>query len=198
MSSMRSIVVVVGAALLLAVGCNRAEIAEVTDPPVVSPGTVASPSGPALSGRCSAAPATRDRPQQTDLPQAVAAMREGIIQAAIDCNYDQLQTLAMAPDDSFQYSATEESAGPDAQPAEFWRSQEEAGERPMVALVEILTSEPEIQPVTEPEGPGSGSDESYYNWPSESQPHSQGYETSITSSGDWIFFLRNSDTGDAE
>lgn len=190
-SGMRKITAVLGLLMLIAAGCNRGgEVAERTDPPVVSPGTVASPSGPAISGACSAANATRDRPQQTDLPTEVESMRTNIIEAAIDCDYERLQTLATAPDGAFQYSQDEESAGPDAQPAEFWRSQEEAGERPLVAMVEILTSEPEIEPVTEVEGPGTGSDDEYYNWPSDSHPHPDGYVTSITASGDWIFFLQ--------
>lgn len=190
-SGMRRIVGLLGVLMLIAAGCNRGgDVAERTDPPVVSPGTTASPSGPAITGACSAANATRDRPQQTDLPSEVQTMREDIIEAAIDCDYERLGNLAMEPDGAFQYSQDAESAGPDAQPAEFWRSQEEAGERPLVAMVEVLTSEPDIQPVTEPEGPGSGSDEEYYNWPAESEPHPDGYETAITSSGDWIFFLR--------
>lgn len=190
-SGMRRIVGVLGALMLIAAGCARGgEVAEFTDPPVVSPGTIASPSGPAISGACSAANATRDRPQQTDLPDPVASMRTLVIEAAIDCDYEQLQTLAMQPDGAFQYGQTEESAGPDAQPAEFWRSQEEAGERPLVAMVEILTEEPEIQPVTDPEGPGTGSDDQYYTWPPESDRHPNGYETAITSSGDWIYFLQ--------
>lgn len=190
-NGMRQILLALGALMLIAAGCDRGgEVAEFTDPPVVSPGTIASPSGPAISGACSAANATRDRPQQTDLPDEVAAMRTEVIEAAIDCDYEQLQTLAMGPDGAFQYSRDEESAGPDAQPAEFWRSQEEAGERPLVAMVEILTEEPEVQPVTEAEGPGTGSDDDYYTWPPESDPHPDGYETSITSSGDWIYFLQ--------
>ncbi|MEX2587387.1 MAG: hypothetical protein WD602_05255 [Actinomycetota bacterium] len=188
---MRKIVTALCALMLIAAGCNRGGgVAERGDLPIVSPGTTASPSGPALSGECSAAPASRNRPQQTDLPKPVLTMREQILEAAIDCDYERLTTLALEPDGAFQYSLTQESAGPDAQPAEFWRSQEEAGDRPLVALVEILTSEPEIQPVTDPEGPGTGSGEEYYNWPSDEEPHPRGYQTSITSSGDWILFLQ--------
>jgi hypothetical protein len=45
--------------------------------------------------------------------------------------------------------------------------------------------------VTEPEGPGSGSEDSYYNFPGENVPEELAqYQTSITSRGDWIFFLK--------
>ncbi|HEU4867611.1 MAG TPA: hypothetical protein VFV09_07780, partial [Actinomycetota bacterium] len=64
-------------------------------------------------------------------------------------------------------------------------------ERTLASLVEILITDPEIQPVTEPEGPGTGSEDSYYNFPGENVPEElQRYQTSITSRGDWIFFLK--------
>lgn len=101
----------------------------------------------------------------------------------------------MRPTGSFQYSETEESAGPAAAPAEFWRSQEASGEPILAALVQILITDPGTQPVTEPEGPGSGSEDTYYNFPGAEVPAgAQGYRTSITSSGDWIFFLKSSST----
>lgn len=84
-------------------------------------------------------------------------MRNQILKAAVSCDYQLLQELALKPHGSFQYSLTEESAGPDAKPAEFWRTQERAGNQPLRALVEILNTNPKVQPVTEPEGPGTGS-----------------------------------------
>lgn len=143
------------------------------------------------TGQCSASGLEVEVPEAPNLPSKVLSIRNEIIQNAVRCNYDALQELALRPAGSFQYSKIEESAGPEAAPAQFWRGQEEAGERVLASLVEILITDPEIQPVTEPEGPGTGSDDSYYNFPGTAVPEEeQQYQTSITSQGDWIFFLK--------
>ncbi len=143
------------------------------------------------TGECSAAGLDVEVPEGPNLPSEVLSIRNEIIQTALRCDYDALQELAMRPTGSFQYSRIEESAGPEATPAQFWREQEEMGERYLASLVEILITDPEIQPVTEPEGPGSGSDDSYYNFPGAAVPEQEEqYQTSITSQGDWIFFLK--------
>lgn len=153
--------------------------------PTESPDVGATPTGQVS---CSAATLSTDFPQVPDLPAPVAETRSEILQAAINCDYEELAALAMEPDGAFQYSTEEESAGPDAKPAEFWAAQEEAGAEPMAHLIGILSGEPTYQPVVEQEGPGSGSDDGYYNWPAAPDP--AGWKTSITESGDWIFFLQ--------
>ena len=143
------------------------------------------------SGQCSAAGLAVDVPEAPTLPNEVRSIRNEIIQTALRCDYDALQELAMRPTGSFQYSRIEESAGSEAKPAEYWREREQAGERTLASLIEILVTDPEIQPVTEPEGPGTGSEDSYYNFPGEAVPEElEQYQTSITSRGDWIFFLK--------
>ena len=156
-----------------------------TAAPTPTPGE--SPS-PGRTAACSAAQLSEDVPEPPGLPAPVAMIRKEILKAAVNCDYDLLQALAMRPDGAFQYSTTEESAGPNAQPAKYWQQREAAGEQPLKVLVEILTGTPEVTGVREPEGPGSGSDVMYYNWPA--TPHPQNYRTTITSEGDWIFFLR--------
>lgn len=143
------------------------------------------------SAQCSADGLEVEVPEAPNLPNEVRSIRNQIIQTALRCDYDALQELAMQPTGSFQYSRIEESAGSEAKPAEYWREQEQAGERTLASLIEILITDPEIQPVTEPEGPGTGSDDSYYNFPGEAvQEELEQYQTSITSRGDWIFFLK--------
>jgi hypothetical protein len=143
------------------------------------------------SPRCSADGLRVEVPEAPNLPNEVRSIRNEIIQTALRCDYDALAELAMRPTDSFQYSKIEESAGSEAEPAEFWREQEQAGERTLASLVEILITDPEVQPVTEPEGPGTGSEDSYYNFPGANVPEGlEQYQTSITSRGDWIFFLK--------
>jgi hypothetical protein len=156
-----------------------------------SPGQIGSPGGDG-NADCSASRLTVAVPDAGNLPAEVVSIRNEIIQAAMRCDYATLEQLAMRPTDSFQYSQTEESAGPDAAPAEFWRAQEASGEPILAALVQILVTDPATQPVTEPEGPGSGSEDVYYNFPGGEAPAgTEGYRTSITSSGDWIFFLKS-------
>lgn len=157
------------------------------------PGAGGSPAGGGGSagGDCSASGLSEDQSQPAGLPAEVAAMRNQILKAAVNCDYQLLEELALKPDGSFQYSLTEESAGPDAKPAEFWRAQERAGNRPLKTLVEILKTNPKVQSVSRREGPGSGSADAYYNWPANPSPETfGGYRTSILSTGDWIFFLK--------
>ena len=114
-------------------------------------------------------------------------MRKEILKAAVNCDYELLQALALRPNGSFQYSRNEESAGTQAQPGAFWRAQEEAGREPLAELVQLLNSAPEVRQVAEEEGPGTGSEDTYYRWRSTNP--SGGYDTIITSTGDWIVFL---------
>lgn len=153
--------------------------------PTESPDVGATPTG---QTSCSAATLSTDFPPPAGLPAPVAETRSEILQAAVNCDYEELAALGMEPDGAFQYSTEEESAGPDAKPAEFWAAQEEAGAEPMAHLIGILSGEPVYQPVTEQEDPGSGSEEGYYNWPAAADP--AGWKTAITAGGDWIFFLR--------
>lgn len=58
--------------------------------------------------------------------------------------------------------------------------------------MEILKTNPKVQPVSKREGPGTGSADAYYNWPANPSPETfGGYRTSILSTGDWIFFLKD-------
>jgi len=171
--------------VLLAAGCGT------DDPPTPDPVATGPTPAATPAGECSAAGMEANEFEPEGLPAEVAATRTQILQAAVDCDYATLEELGFQPNGAFQYSLEEESAGPNAQPAEFWRAQEQAGEMPMAALVDILNTAPEVQEVTEPEGPGSRSDESYYNWPPAAEaPAHDGYATTITSSGDWIYFLK--------
>lgn len=181
--------------ILLAAGCTAGGDDSPDPTPTEATATAtatATPATPEATGSpaCSASGMPAEVAELEGLPAEVATMRAEIVAAAVACEYEKLQELAFRPGGSFQYSTEEESAGPDAQPAAFWQAQEQAGERPMAALVELLSTQPGVQQVTEPEGPGSGSEDSYYNWPAEGASD-EGYRTSITSRGDWIFFIKS-------
>jgi hypothetical protein len=153
--------------------------------------------------RCSSA-AIRATLTDQDLPEPVADVRERIFDAAVACDYDRLEQIALEQGEGFTFSY-----GAETDASEQWRrAEEESAEepKPMRALAAILT-----MPYTRNE---SGS----YAWPtaySESPSaeawrllvvsglYSQeevdlmqaqgtgylGYRTAITADGDWQFFV---------
>jgi hypothetical protein len=165
--------------------------------------TVTEPAEPEVE--CSTAGLRLTLPEQ-DLPPAVAGVRERVFAAAVACDYQTLEEIALEKGEgfTFSYGGTESAA-------EFWREREEAGDaepdpKPMRALATILTL-----PYTRNE---SGS----YAWPTaydESPTDADwqaivdaglytqerieqmkaggtgylGYRTAITVDGDWQFFV---------
>ena len=130
--------------------------------------------------------------------------RQSIFDAAVACDYDQLETLAQAGQPGFNYSFGEEGS-----PGQFWRDSEERDEPVLAALVRVLN----LAFVQE---------EGTYYWPdahrfdplnlTEEQQAALdellsengdiavwdegtgylGYRAAITADGDWTFFV----TGD--
>ena len=190
-------------ALALA-GCGSDADEAATPQPVTVTETVTEtetvPAEPEVS--CSTAGLRLTLPEQ-DLPPEVADVRRRVFGAAVACDYDTLEQIALEKGEGFTFSYGEAGSA-----AEHWRSVEEAGtERPlpMRALATILTL-----PYTRNE---SGS----YAWPtaynesptdeawqalvdSGLYPQEQvdsmkaagsflGYRTAITPDGDWQFFV---------
>jgi hypothetical protein len=151
---------------------------------------------------CSTAALRLTLPDQ-DLPPEVADVRKRVFGAAVACDYDTLEQIALEKGEGFTFSY-----GGGESAAEFWRSVEEAGDErplPMRALATILT-----MPFTRNE---SGS----YAWPTayDEAPTEEawqdltdaglygedaiaamkaggsylGYRTAITADGDWQFFV---------
>ena len=154
---------------------------------------------------CSTAALRLTLPEQ-ELPAAVAEVRERVFAAAVACDYETLEAIALERGEgfTFSYGGTESAA-------DFWREREEAGDaepdpKPMRALTAILSL-----PYTRNE---SGS----YAWPSAYQESPSdadwrgivdaglyteeqveqmkaggtgylGYRTAITADGDWQFFV---------
>ncbi len=170
---------------------------------VTTTATVTEPAEPEVE--CSTAGLRLTLPVQ-ELPAAVADVRERVFAAAVACDYETLETIALERGEgfTFSYGGTESAA-------DFWREREEAGDaepdpKPMRALTAILAL-----PYTRNE---SGS----YAWPSaydESPSEADwqaivdaglyrqeqveqmkaggtgylGYRTAITADGDWQFFV---------
>ena len=151
---------------------------------------------------CSTAGLRLTLPEQ-ELPQEVADVRKRIFDAAVACDYDTLEEIALEQGEGFTFSY----GGGDSA-AEHWRQVEETGTEqplPMRALAAILT-----MPYTRNE---SGS----YAWPTayDEAPTEEawqalvdaglytqeqidsmkagasylGYRTAITPEGDWQFFV---------
>ncbi|MDQ3066354.1 MAG: hypothetical protein M3R12_04265 [Actinomycetota bacterium] len=153
---------------------------------------------------CSTAGLRLILPEQ-ELPEAVAEVRQRVFDAAVACDYETLEQIALEQGEGFTFSY----GGSDSAAA-FWRDVEEAGvERPlpMRALATILTI------------PHSRNETGSYAWPSayEETPTDEdwqavvdaglytqaeveqmkgpestgylGYRTAITPDGDWQFFV---------
>jgi hypothetical protein len=151
---------------------------------------------------CSAAAETGLELPEQELPAAVAEVRKRIFAAVIECNYEELEQIALEQGEGFTFTFGDQSGSP----GDHWRMQEEEGlGEPMYALATILTL-----PVTRNE---SGS----YAWPSaynekptdadwqalvdaflytpaevdDMRTQGTGYigwRTAITPEGDWQFF----------
>ncbi|MDF2751316.1 MAG: hypothetical protein K0T00_2492 [Gaiellaceae bacterium] len=152
---------------------------------------------------CSTAGVRLTLPEQ-DLPAEVAQVRRRVFDAAVACDYETLEQIALEEGEGFTFSY---GAGPEDSAAAHWRELEESGaEAPMKTLATLLTL------------PHTRNESGSYAWPSaysESPtdadwqaladagvyPQEQldqmreggvgylGYRTAITADGDWQFFV---------
>ena len=214
---MRLLSVIALIALVLA-GCGSDDSSEsastVTTPPaaattdsltITEPPPTTSPAETTPEGEdvCSMSGVRLTLPDQ-ELPPAVAEVRKRVFDAAVACDYDTLEQIALEQGEGFTFSY-----GSSTDASEYWRDVEEKSSetpKPMRALATILT-----QPFTRNE---SGS----YAWPTaysenptedawrdlvdsglysaeevdqmqEQNTGYLGYRTAITADGDWQFFV---------
>ena len=173
------------------------ETVTVTQTETVAPEEPAEP-----DAGCAAAELQRVLPDE-DLPQAVADVRQRVFDAALACDYETLEQIALEQGEGFTFSY---GAGPDDSAAEHWRELEESGaEEPLRVLATILTL------------PHTRNESGSYAWPTayseaptdeawqalvdaglytQEQIDSMkaagsylGYRTAITADGDWQFFV---------
>jgi hypothetical protein len=163
--------------------------------------TVPPPSATGPEATCSTSTVRTALPEQ-ELPAAVASVRQRIFDAAVACDYEGLQEIALEQGEGFTFSYGAESSA-----ADFWGGLEESGEPAMLDLVRILSI------------PHTRNETGSYAWPSaydetptdedwkalvdaglytrvevdEMKAQNTGYlgwRTAITAEGDWQFFVR--------
>jgi hypothetical protein len=152
---------------------------------------------------CSNAAVRLTLPEQ-ELPPAVADVRKRVFDAAIACDYDTLEQIALEQGAGFTFSY---GSGTDA--SEYWRDLEESSTeepQPMRALATILTlpytrneSGSYAWPTAYDESPTEADwqalvDTGLYDAATIEQMKTQGtgylgYRTAITPEGDWQFFV---------
>jgi hypothetical protein len=152
---------------------------------------------------CSSATALATPLPQQELPAVVAEVRERVFAAAVACDYETLEQIALEKGEGFTFSY-----GGAGSAADYWRQVEEAGTEqplPMRALATILT-----MPYTRNESGSYAWPTAYDEDPTEEAwrvlvvsglyPQEQvdqmkaggmylGYRTAITPDGDWQFFV---------
>jgi hypothetical protein len=135
-------VLTLSAALALTVACDdEGEGGEGTPTATTPEATATSIAGePTATGvpevGCSAAPLPDTPVEQAGLPEAVAQMRRDIVAAAVACDYDRLQELALAGSPTFNYSFGEPFEG--GTPGAYWEQLEDEGEDILATLVRVL------------------------------------------------------------
>lgn len=153
--------------------------------------------------RCSTAGLRLTLPEQ-DLPAAVAEVRQRVFDAAVACDYETLEEIALERGEGFTFSY-----GASDSAAAYWREVEEAAAEqplPMRALATILTL-----PYTRNEAGSYAWPTAYDESPAEADWQALadaglygedvleqmrtngtgylGYRTAITPDGDWQFFV---------
>lgn len=157
---------------------------------------------PVVQDNCSAAGMSPAVNYQPALPAPVSVLTQEIVAAAVTCNYDVLEQLALAGGPVFEYSFGDTGG---SEPAAFWRSAEARGEDVLANLVEVLN-----MPATDQDGSFAWpfaftldfthlsdadramlkqyfSDEEIANW--QQVGGYLGYRAIITEGGDWTAFI---------
>jgi hypothetical protein len=149
---------------------------------------------------CSTAGLRTTLPEQK-LPEPVAKVRERIFRAALACDYDELERIALEKGAGFTFTF-----GEGVSAAEYWRELEQSRtEQPMRAIVTILSlaytrneSGSYQWPSAFDESPSEGDwqalvDSGLYTQADIDAMKQQGaylgWRTAITPDGDWLFFV---------
>lgn len=154
---------------------------------------------------CSAASLDAEGEPQRGLPGPVAEMRADVVAAAVACDLQRLEELAVAGPGDFTFSF-----GGGESPAAFWRSAEEGGEELLRILVQVLQrpfGTREVDGTTQYLWPSAFA---YPEWEDVPPPEREaleplydeddlanfarfgsyaGYRVGVTEDGNWLFFV---------
>jgi hypothetical protein len=198
---MLRLLVLLGLLAAVAAGCGsgdeEASTVTVTTTETVTE-TVTTTEEPAGgSGECSAAGLSAELPADSTLPAAVAEMRERIAVAAVECDYDGLQELALEGGGGFTFSYGSETSA-----ADHWARAEERGEEVMRILVETLRQTGHqyqgnwVWPTAYTDSPTDADWQALEGLYPQDQLDAMrqsgsflGYRVGITPGGDWTFFV---------
>lgn len=133
------------------------------------------------SWACSAQEEPLDLIPQPDLPEEVAATRQVIFEAAVACDYEALDALALEGTWEFLYDLEADFGTR----AAVWASLEDHGRRPLAALAYLL-NEPYVEAEEWTGLPGPGVP---FVWPTYSTPPDEVFGTGISHRGEWLFFI---------
>jgi len=189
---------------LLVVGCGSDDEAAAPETVTVTETVAQEPATTETEPEteCSTSGLRLTLPEQ-ELPTAVADVRQRAFDAAIACDYDTLEQIALEQGEGFTFSY-----GGQASAADYWREAEESGSepKPMRALATILTlpftrneAGSYAWPTAYNENPTEADwqalvDAGLYSAETIEQMKTQGtgylgYRTAITPDGDWQFFV---------
>ena len=148
-------------------------------------------------GECSTSGVRIVLPEDPALPAAVADTRKRIFDAAVACDYDALQELALEGDTGFTFSYGAETSA-----ADHWAGAEERGEEVMRILVETLAQEGHsyqgnwVWPTAYADAPTEADWEALTQvYPADDvrswreQGAFYGYRVGIRPDGEWLFFV---------
>jgi hypothetical protein len=186
---------------LLAAGCGsgeeQASTVTVTQTETVTQTVTTAPTEPGSgSGECSASGLSADLPDDGALPEVVSTLRAQIAAAAVACDYDRLQELALEQD-GFTYSYGGETSA-----ADYWAGEEERGRPVLKILLESLRQNGHLYqgnwvwPTAYADAPtdadwsalsGLYPADQLTSW--QEQGQFLGYRVGITPGGDWQFFV---------
>ena len=172
----RALPVLLLAGVLAACGSGSDDPAASGDPTSTTSSTAPTTSTTEAAPACAAAALSDNRTDdQPDLPDAVAATRAAIIEAALACDLERLEELSLAGDGAFNYSFGQ--PGP-AGLADHLRTREADGEELTRILVETLRLPFQLRQI--PDG------DRYVSW---DRADPLDYRVGITESGDWMYFV---------
>ena len=159
------------------------------------PATTAEPA--AGGGECSTSGLRIALTEDPALPAAVADTRRRIVDAAVACDYDALQELALEGDSGFTFSYGAETSA-----ADHWAGAEERGEDVLRILVQTLAQTGHeyqgnwVWPTAYSDAPSEADWEALTQiYPADDvrswreQGAFYGYRVGITPAGEWLFFV---------